>query len=237
MMLVGRTIQGIGGGGILTLGEILVTDLVPLKFRGVWFGYLGAMWALGSVTGPLMGGALSQNVSWRWIFWINLPIIVLGGVAIAIFLTIDKLPGQLLSKVRRFDWAGSALFTASTVSFMVPLTWGGVMYSWSKWNTLVPLLLGAAGLIGFAYYEYRLFTRAFDSQGKLLGHDLAEPIIRMSIFNNTTMLITYFETLIHGIVLWSLLYFLPLYYEAVQGYTPIISGVAILPESTFVARK
>ena len=65
-VLYRRTIQGIGGGGIMTLGEILVTDLVPLSVRGVWFGYLGSMWAIGSVSGPLVGGAFAQNVSWRW---------------------------------------------------------------------------------------------------------------------------------------------------------------------------
>lgn len=64
MMLVGRSIQGIGGGAIMTLGEILVTDMVPLAVRGAWFGYLGAMWAIGSVSGPLIGGAFAQNVSW-----------------------------------------------------------------------------------------------------------------------------------------------------------------------------
>jgi len=95
MMLVGRSLQwvisswynrkiqtlnfvlrGVGGGGILTLGEIIVTDLVPLSVRGAWFGYLGSMWAIGSVTGPLMGGAFAQNVSWTWIFWyVNVSVI------------------------------------------------------------------------------------------------------------------------------------------------------------------
>src|SRR6187402_174292 len=111
------------------------------------------------------------------------------------------------------------------------------MYSWTSWHTLFPLLIGVAGVIGFGGYEYWLSTKAFDSEGNVLPGNNVEPIIRFSIFNNRTMLITYLETIIHGIVLWSLLYFLPLYYEAVLGYTPIISGVAILPETSFVARK
>lgn len=111
------------------------------------------------------------------------------------------------------------------------------MYAWDSWHTLVPLLLGAAGIVAFAFYERYLSHHAFDTTGQLLPGSNIEPIIRFSVFNNVSMLLTYFETIIHGIILWCLLYFLPLYYEAVQGYTPIISGVAVLPETSFVARK
>ena len=69
VLLVGRTIQGIGGGGIISLTEVLITDLVPLRERGTWFGYQSEVWAVGSVTGPIIGGAFAQNVTWRWIFW------------------------------------------------------------------------------------------------------------------------------------------------------------------------
>ncbi|PSS12750.1 hypothetical protein M430DRAFT_107574 [Amorphotheca resinae ATCC 22711] len=235
LMLVGRSIQGIGGGGILTLGEILVTDLVPLAVRGAWFGYLGSMWAIGSVGGPLMGGAFAQNVSWRWIFWINIPIIGTGAVAILLFMKLDRVPGKILAKAQRFDWFGSVGFIASTVSVLIPLTWGGVMYPWDSWRTLVPLLLGVAGLVVFAFYERYLSSKAFDSEGNVLPGNPVEPIIRFSVFSNWSICITYLETLVHGMVLWSLLYYLPLYYEAVKGYTPIISGVAVLPETGFVA--
>lgn len=110
------------------------------------------------------------------------------------------------------------------------------MYAWESWHTLVPLFLGVAGIIGFCFYERHLSNHAFDSEGKPLPGNHVEPIIRYTIFNNLTMMVTYLEAIVHGIILWCLLYFLPLYYEAVQGFTPIISGVAILPESSFVAR-
>ncbi|CAD6445510.1 d6134ba7-fb2d-4805-85f3-4c175fa7df22 [Sclerotinia trifoliorum] len=234
LMLVGRSIQGIGGGGILSLGEILITDLVPLTVRGAYFGYMGSIWAFGSVGGPLMG-AFAEDVSWRWIFWINIPIIVSGAIAIILFLKIRRTTGNLAAKIKRFDWFGSAIFISSTISFLIPITWGGVMYAWDSWRVLFPLSIGVVGLVGFSFYEKRLSDRAFNSEGELLSADNVEPIIRFSIFSTWSTIFIYFETMIHGMVLWSLLYYLPLYYEAVQGYTPIISGVAVLPETSFVA--
>lgn len=109
------------------------------------------------------------------------------------------------------------------------------MYPWDSWRTLFPLLMGVAGTLGFGIYEWRLSKKAFDADGQVLPGDNTEPIIRFTVFSNATLIITYFETIIHGIVLWSLLYFLPLYYEAVKNYTPIITGVAILPETGLVA--
>lgn len=111
------------------------------------------------------------------------------------------------------------------------------MYPWDSWRTLFPLIFGGFVLIGFGFYEKWLSTRAFDSQGLPLPGMHTEPIIRFTIFHNRTLLITYFTTMVHGMVLWSLLYYLPLYYEGVQGYSPIITGVAILPQTSFVARK
>jgi hypothetical protein len=111
------------------------------------------------------------------------------------------------------------------------------MFAWDSWHTLVPLLVGVAGILAFGFYEHRLSAKAFDSEGKLLPGNNIQPIIRFSIFNNWTLRLLYLQTLVHGVILWSLLYFLPLYYEGVKGYTPIITGVAVLPETLLVARK
>lgn len=109
------------------------------------------------------------------------------------------------------------------------------MYPWDSWRVLFPLLIGVAGIVGFCFYERHLSRNAFTDDGSLLPGNNIEPIIRGSIFNNRSMIVTYFGTVVHGVVLWGILYFLPIYYQGVQGYTPIISGVAMLPESGFVA--
>ncbi|POS87586.1 hypothetical protein EPUL_002520 [Erysiphe pulchra] len=225
----------IGGGGILTLGEIMLTDLVPLAYRGAWFGYLGSVWAIGSVTGPLMGASFAQRVSWRWIFWINLPIIITGSIAIYFFLTLDKIPGKFSTKMARFDWFGSVVFCGATVSFLIPMTWGGIMYPWNHWRTVTPLVFGLVGIAAFTYYEWLLSKKCWDRDGNPRPGTHVEPIIRFTIFNNATMVLTYIQTVLHGIILWSLLYFLPLYYEGVKEYSLIVTGVAALPETGFVA--
>jgi MFS family permease len=219
-LLVGRTIQGIGGGGIISLTEILITDLVPLRQRGKWFGFQSLSWAVGSVTGPLMGGAFAQEASWRWIFWINLPFCALGFLTLPFCLRLHHRPGRIASKLLRFDWPGAFLLTASTTSFLMPVSWGGVLFPWSSFCTLVPLILGIAGLLAFIFYE-------------LLKAEC--PLIPLRIFANRTAAANYTGTLIHGIVLWCLLYYLPLYYETVKAYSPIIAGVAVFPETFTVA--
>lgn len=184
VVLVGRSIQGIGGGGIISLTEIVVTDLVPLRERGKWFSMLSAMWSLGTVVGPLLGGGFAQNVTWRWIFWINLPFIGVGVVLITAFLTLNYKTGSFLYKLGRVDWVGTVVFVAATTGFLIPISWGGVMYAWDSWRTLVPLILCGVALVGFVFYE---------------EYVPAEPLIRSSVFKNRTAAVTYLGTFIRKV--------------------------------------
>ncbi|CAK7235468.1 hypothetical protein SCUCBS95973_009280 [Sporothrix curviconia] len=220
VLIVGRTIQGAGGGGLIALTEVVVTDLVPLAFRPTWFSTLSAMWSIGTVTGPLIGAGFAQNVTWRWIFYINLPLIGAGLAFVVLFLHQAKIPGGILHKLGRFDWVGSVLFTAASTAFLYGLTTGGVANPWDSYKVLVPLIIGPAIMLVFGYYDL---------------YWAKEPLLDRRIFNNRDMLLTYVLTVLHGSILWSLLYFLPLYYQAVQGYKPIISAVAVLPETLTVA--
>lgn len=104
---------------------------------------------------------------------------------ITLFLRLHFVPQSLIQKLRRIDWLGSALFIASSTSFIIPLTWGGVMYPWSSWRTLVPLTVGVCGLISFVLYEKFCAT---------------EPVIRLSVFGSRTGVVTYIGTFVHGIL-------------------------------------
>ncbi|MDI1492370.1 MAG: hypothetical protein OHK93_003584 [Ramalina farinacea] len=234
-LLIGRTIQGIGGGGIISLTEILITDLVPLRERGKWFGWQSLTWAVGSVCGPVVGGAFAQHASWRWIFWVNLPFCGLGFLTLPFCLRQNHPPGQLADKLRGFDWLGAVLLTGATTAFLMPVSWGGVMFPWSSPRTLVPLILGIGGLVTFVFYESLIFRRTMPPHSSSSTDSKTTPLIPLPIFSSRTAVVSYLGTLIHGLILWCLLYYLPLYYSAVQSYTPTIVGLAVFPETFTIA--
>lgn len=219
MMLVGRSIQGTGGGGIIALTEILITDMVPLRERGNYFALISIVWAIGSVAGPLVGGALAQAGAWRWIFYLNLPIVAIGFAGIIAFLKLEGRTRSLKQKLREIDYLGSVIFLASSTSFLIAITWGGVMYAWSSWHTLVPIIVGLFGLSLFVIYEAKFATYT---------------LLPLGIFRNKDTNIAYFLTWIHGIILWSILYYMPLFFEGAQDFTPVLAGVSALPQSLTV---
>lgn len=182
------------------------------------------------------GRSRPADTQQRWIFWINLPFIGVAFVFVPLFLKLNFKASNFADQLKRVDWVGSVLFIGPATSFLIPITWvcssaslfatgtdhaqGGVSYAWDSWRTLVPLIIGLVGLAGFVWYE---------------EHVAREPLIRLNVFKNRTAMVNYIGTVIHGMVLWCLLYYEPLYYEAVKGYSPIISGVAIFPETFTVA--
>ncbi|KAI5848328.1 major facilitator superfamily domain-containing protein [Tricharina praecox] len=220
VLLIGRSLQGVGAGGIIALTEIILTDIIPLRLRGQYFGIYSSMWALGSVCGPILGGGFAQNVSWRWILYINLPFCVIAFVFVPIFLKLNQKIDTVWVKLARVDWIGTVMFIASVTAILIPISWGGVMYPWDHWRVLVPLVVGFASLTGFVLWEI---------------YGAQEPLIALDIFMNRTAAVTFFGTVMHGIVLWSMLYYLPLYFEAVKEMGPIMAGVAIFPQTFTVA--
>ena len=127
---------------------------------------------------------------------------------------------SLADKLRRVDWIGSVLFIGSTTSFLIRITWGGVSYAWDSWRVLAPLIIGIVGLAVFVVFE---------------EYVAEEPLIRLDVFKNRTAAASYFGTTLHGMILWCIAYYMPLYYEAVKGETPIIAGVSLFPATFTVA--
>lgn len=230
MLLTGRTIQGIGGAGTLVLAEVCIADLVPLRNRAKYYALISIMWALGSGLGPLIGGGFTQNVtqssdSWRWIFFINLPIIFVTAMVTAVVFKEPLSDGGRECLFRReqlknFDWIGTFLVTSSATSFILGLTLGGVNFPWKTYNVLLPLILGLVGLVGYGVFEKWGTTR---------------PMLSMDVlFANRSALISYSHALIQGFMMEALPYYLPLFFQGVLLYSPVISGVALLPYAFIV---
>ncbi|KAH6692762.1 major facilitator superfamily domain-containing protein [Leptodontidium sp. MPI-SDFR-AT-0119] len=201
LLLVGRSIQGISGGGLIALTYVIVTDIVTLRDRGKWFSIISLQWAIGSVTGPVIGGVFAEKSTWRWIFWLNIPFCFVAFITIPISLKLNHKDGLIIEKLKAIDWIGTVLF-------------GGVMYDWKSWRTLFPLIISFMGMIFFLFY-----SKYFAS----------EPLIKGSIFHKATAKVGYFGTFIHGVIIWSLLYYMPLYYEVAKDFNFIESGIAIFP--------
>ncbi|KAF2431627.1 MFS general substrate transporter [Tothia fuscella] len=216
MLIAGRAVQGIGGGGINLMIDLIVCDLVPLRERGNFMAIIFAIFAVGTSLGPFIGGAIVQHASWRWVFWINLPI---GGVALALlfaFLHVKNNSTQTLAKkIGRIDFIGNGILITAVTSILIALTYGGTRFSWSSWRVVLPLVLGFLGIIGFAFFESSNFV--------------VEPTMPPHLFKNRTAATAYFLTFIHALFSFWVIYFLPVYFQGVLQTSPSRSGVLLLP--------
>ncbi|KAI0842318.1 MFS general substrate transporter [Hypoxylon sp. FL0890] len=219
MMIAGRAIQGLGSGGITLLNDIIVSDLVPLRLRGNYIGVILTIYGIGTTLGPFIGGSIVANTTWRWIFYLNLPI---GGVSLLIlfiFLQVNYNDHTTFAeKVRRIDFLGNAVLVASTIAVLYALAYAGANYSWGSWHILVPLLLGVFGFLVFGYTQGGRFAAV-------------EPVMPPRLFKHRTSLIIGINTFINSAMVFWGVFFLPVYFQAVKLYGPQYSGVALLPMS------
>ncbi|KAH9989421.1 MFS general substrate transporter [Xylariaceae sp. FL0662B] len=220
-LLCGRTIQGMGGGGIYTLSYIVVSDIIPLRQRPKYLSFIVAGWALGTVIGPLTGGVVAEHAQWQWIFYINFPFCALAFLAVPFAFRNLKLQNQppLLIAFLRVDWLGSILFIAGTSSFLIGLTWGGIQYEWSSYQTWLPILLGMLVTISSLVWE---------------GYVPTAPFIRLSVWANLSAFLIFLLTIFGGFELYAHLYYLPFYMISVKDLSTTLTGVYIMATTLLV---
>lgn len=218
VLIVGRILQGIGGGGLDVLSEVILVDITSLKERPLYLGLFALPMAGGAVCGPLIGAAFSEYVDWRWIGWVNLPFAAVGAALTFFFLRLRKMEGGVRQKLKRVDWLGICVFAVGSTAFTLPLSWAGGMYSWGSWRTLLPLIVGLVVLAGFAVYERRP----------------VEPVFPYRIFENRTAVVSILGGTIHGMILYSSTFYAPLFFQAVMLDAPVESAIAILPAGASV---
>lgn len=182
-----------GGGGIIALTMVIFSDIIPLRQRPKYWSIIQITWAFGTITGPLVGGLFAQHTSWRWVFIINLPFCALGLVIVPLVVRLQSRRSSVKEKLLRVDWFGGFIFVASFTSFLMGLTWGGVQFPWSSFQTLVPLVLGALGIVA---------TFAWEMWGA------RQPFIRLLVFDSLSTVAIYFCAMMQGLLVSDLPLFL-----------------------------
>lgn len=205
-----RALQGLGAGGLIPLAQAAIGDLFSPRERGRYQGYIGAVWGTAAVAGPLLGGLLTDHASWRWIFYVNLP---LGAVALAVVTTQMHVPSGRRS--HRIDYAGAVTLTTAITALLLVAVWGGVTYAWGS----APIVgLGVAGVALLALF-LAIERRA------------PEPIVPLALFGNSIVAVANIASLLVGAALLGATIYIPLFAQGVIGTSATNSGVVLMPLS------
>ncbi|MER5479099.1 MDR family MFS transporter [Streptomyces sp. NPDC002734] len=203
-----RALQGLGGGGLMVLAMAIVGDLVPPRDRGRYQGLFGAVFGATSVLGPLLGGLFTQHLSWRWVFYVNLP---LGVVALAVIATVMHIPRR--REKHRIDYLGTLLIASVATCLVLVASLGGTTWAWGSWRIVSLAVLGVVLAVAFVAVERRA----------------EEPVLPLKLFTIRTFSLTAAISFIVGFAMFGAMTYLPTFLQVVHGISPTMSGVHMLP--------
>lgn len=213
-LIAGRALQGVAGGGLLLLVHVVISDLFSMRRRSLMMGITEAVWATAGGLGPPLGGIFASLVSWRWCFYINLPICGLAFVLIAVFLDVKHEKTGLGTGLKALDWWGMTSFLAFVLMVLLGLDFGGDVFPWDSAKVIALLVVGTVMLAFFIW-----------SEAKLARY----PLIPLNLFRDKSNLASLGVGFCHGLAFIPGEYYVPLYLQAVKQASPVRSGVLLVP--------
>jgi EmrB/QacA subfamily drug resistance transporter len=208
-LIAARAIQGLGAGGLIPLAQAAVADLFSPRERGRYSGMLGSMWAAAALAGPLVGGTLTDQVSWRWIFFLNVPLCL---VVIAVLLR--TMPAKVApAGPRQIDWGGAAVVSVATTGILLATAWGGTTYPWGSFPVVAAATTGVVLLIAFVVLETRV----------------AVPLIPLRLFGDRMVSALAAASFVLGGLLFGVAIFIPVFVQGVLGSSATGAGAVLVP--------
>lgn len=213
-LIAGRALQGVAGGGLILLVHVVISDLFSMRKRSLMMGVTEGVWATAGGLGPPLGGIFASLVSWRWCFYINLPICGVAFTLIAVFLNVQHEKTSLRIGLKAMDWWGMLSFLAFVLMVLLGLDFGGAVFPWNSAKVIALIVVGVAMLVVFIWSEARLARY---------------PLIPLSLFRDKSNLASLGVGFFHGLAFMPGEYYMPLYLQAVKEATPVRSGVLLVP--------
>ncbi|KAF2020249.1 MFS general substrate transporter [Aaosphaeria arxii CBS 175.79] len=215
MLVAGRSVQGLGGGGVVVLVHVCVADMFSIRIRSFYLGIVGAAWAVASALGPVLGGVFAEKLDWRWCFYVNLPI-VSGAIIILYFtLHLQESSTPLIAGLLSMDWAGCVAIVTATIFFLVGLQLGGES-TYAKPLVICLIVFGCLAYVAFPFTQYFTEKRS------------GSPIMPLRIFKDVSNLSALAVCACDALVFNSVAYFLPLYFQIVLNESPSTTGLLML---------
>ncbi|OLN97761.1 putative transporter C3H1.06c 6 [Colletotrichum chlorophyti] len=215
-LIIFRAWTGIGGGGLMTVAQMIVSDVVPLRERGKYQGILGSVVAIANGIGPVIGGALASRSrdSWRWIFRLNMPLTLLCTLCVLFIMPLRKVEGDWKLKLKAVDFIGGFLALAGTSVLMLGLTWGGAEHPWKSVDVVVTLVVGFFVCVGFVFWQWR---------------GAKYPLVPLHIFRSKIVNGACITMAINGWNFVVQVYYIPSFYQLAYGYSATKAGAMLLP--------